>query len=224
MKKNINNMSEIDIINKIEQDPYFIEHIKNPTKEMKLLAVSVSGFSIQYIKDQDTDIQIEALKNHHLSFQYIKNPTLECCKLAISLDPDNIQWINNPSEELQLLAISKNIDSIDYIQKPTIKVVSLVIKNDPDLYHVYKNKYKKSKEILENSYIQGLINTTLRSSLWNHKNLYYFIDQTLLKLEFFSSLHLLHKFFIGNESIKKLITSHKKWKDDANLILEVIND
>lgn len=224
MKNKIKTMTEIDIINTIEQDPYFIEHIKNPTKEMKLLAVSISGFSIQYIKEQDTDIQIEALNNHHLSFQYIKNPTLNCCKLAISLDPDNIQWIKNPSEELQLLAISKNFYSIEYIKKPTIKVVSLIIKNDPDFYFIYKNKYKNSKEFLENSYIQGLINTTLRSSLWNHKNLYYFMEKTLLKISFFSSLHLLNKFFIGNEAIIKLIHNHKKWKDDANLILEVIND
>jgi hypothetical protein len=82
-----------------------IQHIKNPTERVQLLAITKVPSTIKYITNPSEAIQLAAV-----------------AKAAIS-----IQHIDNPTEKVQRLAIKQEGNAmIDYIKNPHPNVVKLV--------------------------------------------------------------------------------------------------
>lgn len=67
----------------VENKPYNMEYIKDPSEEVQLEAVKQWGYTIQYIKNPSEKVQLQAVRQDGGAIQYIKNPTEEILLKAI---------------------------------------------------------------------------------------------------------------------------------------------
>lgn len=65
----------------VSENGYKIKNIKNPSKELQLMAVKNRGTAIQFIKNPDEEVQIEALNKDPLALYYIDEPTKNVQKI-----------------------------------------------------------------------------------------------------------------------------------------------
>lgn len=67
----------------VENKPYNMEYIKDPSEEVQLEAVKQWGYTIQYINNPSEKVQLQAVRQDGGAIQYIKNPTEEILLKAI---------------------------------------------------------------------------------------------------------------------------------------------
>ncbi len=73
-----------ETIEKLQQDPFYIKNINNPTTEQQSLAVSLNGISIKYIQNPSTQIQKLAIDQYLYSIYHINNPPLEIIEYTLN--------------------------------------------------------------------------------------------------------------------------------------------
>ena len=122
----INPSKELQIA-AIQTDPSVIQFISNPSEKIQLLAITINPSTIRYISNPTKDVQLTAVKISPSVIQHIKAPSKDIILAAIERDFSVIKTIPNPSEELQLIAIKKNPEAIQYIKHPTIEAQLEVI-------------------------------------------------------------------------------------------------
>lgn len=66
-------MEESKAIEMIKRFPTIIENIKNPTDEMKLLAISKNGLVLKFIDNPTKEMQELAIENNVRAIQYIED-------------------------------------------------------------------------------------------------------------------------------------------------------
>ena len=135
----------------LNQNPYKIKELANPSEELQLIAIRKNPEVIQYIKHPTTKVQLEVIRTSQdrkliekVEMDMVKaNPEIiailpnpsEAIQLeAVKTDPSVISKIKDLSETIQLTAIQKSIYSIQNIPNPTPKVLFQAIKlssNDP---------------------------------------------------------------------------------------------
>ena len=71
--------------NRIKQNPWTLEFVKNQTDEMCLTAVKLNGYCLQFVKNQTDEIVSIACKQHPMAYELInqkEHPNLyQYCKL-----------------------------------------------------------------------------------------------------------------------------------------------
>ena len=127
----INPSKELQIA-AIQTDPSVIQFITNPSEKIQLLAITINPSTIRYIPNPTKDVQLTAVKINPSIIQHIKEPSKDIILAAIERDFSVIKHIPNPSEELQLIAIRKNPEAIQYIKHPTTEVQLEVIHTSQD--------------------------------------------------------------------------------------------
>jgi hypothetical protein len=107
-------MADLDVmlrtLEKVKEEPEFIEYIENPTEEMQLIAIK-------------NDI--------HISM--IENPTEKVQMEAIKKDIHTIEFIEEPTEEMMLFVLNEDISFFDTITNKTEKVIKELLKNKENL-------------------------------------------------------------------------------------------
>ena len=107
----------------VENKPYNMEYIKDPSEEVQLEAVKQWGYTIQYIKNPSEKVQLQAVRQDGGAIQYIANPTERVQLEAVRQSGSTIEYIDNPSEKVQLEAIKQNSYAIRYIKNPTEEIL-----------------------------------------------------------------------------------------------------
>lgn len=74
---------EEEQLDELEEDGTVIQYIKNPTKEMKVLAVKETIQAMNYIDDPSEEVQLEAIKKDPRILKNIKKPTEKVIRKAI---------------------------------------------------------------------------------------------------------------------------------------------
>ena len=70
------NIHDIEELKKVIKDnPIYIRNVEDPSEELKALAVSLKGNTIQYIINPSEELQLLAVKNDPMSVEYIKEPS-----------------------------------------------------------------------------------------------------------------------------------------------------
>jgi hypothetical protein len=116
----------------LQKNGMYLKNLIDPTKELRKIALTETGFAIKYIKnpsDEECQLAIQdegdlyALKHihnpsHHLLkkavqkngliIQIIKDPSEEICKLAVENIGYAIKFIPNPSEEVKKISALRN--------------------------------------------------------------------------------------------------------------------
>ena len=106
----------------------FLSKYKNPTKSAIITAfTNGEPYTILYIKDPSEEIKRIAITINPESISYINNPSEELQLLAVNRDPETIFRIENPTEKVQLLAIEKDPMLYYQIKNPTKKAKELLL-------------------------------------------------------------------------------------------------
>lgn len=87
--------SEEDKINTLKTDGSYLKYIKNPTEEMKKIAVQQNGYAIKFISNPSNELIEIAIRQQPSNSMYIENPTKEQIELMISIDPMSIRYIRS---------------------------------------------------------------------------------------------------------------------------------
>lgn len=105
------------------------EHI---TEELSMLAVSVNGLVLKYVKDEykTDDVCNSAIMQNGNAIEFVPNPTDEQYKVAIEVTPYAIQFMKKPSLELCISAIKKDMSVLKYINNPPEELYLEVVKLD----------------------------------------------------------------------------------------------
>ena len=114
----------------IKEDPFRIDEIENPSKELQIIAIKKNPFAIIGIKNPSLFIQIMAVKK----------------------SPDVIINIKKPYEQVQLIAINSNksyFDLIDFPTKNVKKIIKEYIKNFRGNNYLLKSQFPDCTKKLE---------------------------------------------------------------------------
>ena len=112
-------MDTAKYLNMIQNNPYVIERIENPTEEMKLLAVQTNGLALQYIPHPSQAVQEAAVANTPRAIQFLENPPETLLLQAVQHGWNNLAYIKHPSEVLIQAALQQSGWAIKYIGQPT---------------------------------------------------------------------------------------------------------
>lgn len=158
---------------------------------------------IQYLTEE---LQIAHLKKDGHLIQYIPNPSEIAQLTAIENDSSSLKYIKNPSEAVQLEAVSRNGYMIEFIPNPSEQVQLMAVTRNMTSISLINNP---------NSKVQAMAIQNINDPFIANTFMIYGFDKIN------DPLVLLNLYKKTNDSrIKK----SKHWKDDANLIIEVINE
>ena len=108
--------TEEEQLEAINENPYNIVYIKNPSEEMKLESVKQDGCSIAFIKNPSEKVQLEAVQQDGSAIEFIKNPSEKIKLKAVEVDGCAISYIKNPSEEIIKIAILNGANKNDLMR------------------------------------------------------------------------------------------------------------
>ena len=148
----------------VENDPFSIGSIRNPSEKIQLLAVQQEPRSIGEIKEPTPKAQIMAVEKNSGVITLIDSPCEEAQRIAVREDPfalsliktsENvqieavkgnptaIQYIDNPTEKVQLAAVEKNPHAILYIENPSEEVQLAAVQQDGNYIQTISNPSDK---------------------------------------------------------------------------------
>lgn len=78
----------------LAKDGSYLAYIKEPTYEMKKVAVEQNGFALKYISDPDTELIALAIAKSPTSSQYVQNTTEEIVSFILDTDPSCIRYMS----------------------------------------------------------------------------------------------------------------------------------
>ena len=125
------NWAKKTYLRKIEMSlDYDIENIRyyygELPKETQLKVVNEdSYYAIQHIKNPSEEVQLVAVNKDYYAIQHIENPSERVQLVAVNLKPRTIRYIENPTERVQIAAVNNYRYAIQYIENPSEKVVAL---------------------------------------------------------------------------------------------------
>jgi hypothetical protein len=123
----------------IDDDPFLIANIDNPSEELQLYALN-RNFSV---------------------FKYIKNPTEKVIEKALELDSNNLVYVQNPTSEQISIAIKDNYDlAVDIAPKLTKDQIFNIIKDDDTYFPLF---YNKVPEIFDLQFFKKCLKPKLNS-------------------------------------------------------------
>lgn len=125
----IKNPSEEIKMFAIDMYPYSLEYIKDPSYEMQKRAIMKCGRVIKFVPNPSEELQLIAINDDWGNIECIINPAKFVLRKVIEISPRAIKYIKNPSEEIQMLAVmNDNIDNvIQFIEKPISEVQKLAV-------------------------------------------------------------------------------------------------
>lgn len=129
--KGLKDVSEESVlIQAIQDDPSYIQHLENPTEAVQLMAVKKNGCMIQYIKNPSVATLGEALKTCPTALKLLKNLTDEQIKLGIKSHPEGIEYLESPGDELMALAFNNGYfsEEIAHIDEENMKILPQILR------------------------------------------------------------------------------------------------
>ncbi len=72
-----------DYMREIKRNGLFLQHMKEQTDEICLIAVNNDGLALKYVKEQTEEICTEAVKENGLAIQYVKEIFMKTVKFYI---------------------------------------------------------------------------------------------------------------------------------------------
>lgn len=210
-------LKEKEIIEKLKENPWSIEHIENPTEEMCLYVVSKAWNALKYIKEPSCDVIKKAIESKGWAIQFVKDPSLELQKLAVEKDYDSIKYIKNPTTEVQVISVKKDWSALKFIENPSEEAEIEGIKNNEEAMRYIKvteekiNKYIKininiAKYLSEEelNQIEAIIREEIASEEVDDKYMLNFLQCDAFK---FDKVKYVYKY--GSMKAKTILLDHK---------------
>lgn len=125
---NFFNIKEKKNIKMVEQDPFAIKYIDNPSEKVQLTVIEQKPHNIIYIKNPSERVQLAAVRNDSSSIECIDFPTEKVQLMAVKENPYDIRYINHPTKKVQLLAVREAPITIKSIANPATETYIIPLK------------------------------------------------------------------------------------------------
>lgn len=112
-------------IYQLAKNGLLLQHVKNQTPEMCMVAVKQNVSALQFVKDQTYDICMEAIKKNWTALQYIKNPTIDLELEAVRRHPNALYLIKNRT--IEMLYEAMKCDRFDLLKQNDLKTIAQYI-------------------------------------------------------------------------------------------------
>jgi membrane carboxypeptidase/penicillin-binding protein len=93
-------MSYENVLRNIRINPTFIKRIDKQTAEICNLGVSIDPYVIRYVKDQNNEICLKALRQNYCFIEFIYNTDRSFIEEAIKIDPGLVLSMRKDQVEL----------------------------------------------------------------------------------------------------------------------------
>jgi len=123
----------------VSYNPYTIEYIKNPSRELQLIAVNKNILLFKYVQDPSPELQLKAVSAIGDYIRYIDNPSHQVQMAAVKQDAGALKYIDNPSHQVQMAAVTNNGNAISIIDNPSLDLQMAAVKSYPDSIKYIKN-------------------------------------------------------------------------------------
>ena len=142
-----NNMSEEEQIQAVKEDPWKIDYIKNPSRDVLITAIKEDPYVLSHINfilndmspELKQELQSIAVKQNGFAVSCIDNPSEEIQLMAILQKPGAIKYIKHPSEEVQLAAVRREPMVIGMMPYASEEVQIIAVEEFPAVIHWIKN-------------------------------------------------------------------------------------
>jgi len=148
----VNNPTDNQIKNALKGQ-YSIKYIKNPTEEMKEIAVKSDERDLKYIENPSEELQLMAVNEDAQLIKYIKNPTQKVINKVWNSDNQHrgreeaIKFFESPTEEMKLEAVKKTGEAIRHIKNPTEEMKLEALKQNGNAIRHIKNPTREMQLI-----------------------------------------------------------------------------
>lgn len=125
----------------IQNNPFAIQYVPEPTEEVCLAAVRRSGMTVRCITRPSKEVCIEAVRERPEALSAVLQQTPEICIEAVKKWPTALHYVLNYSPEIDLAAVRANGSSIALIpaERQTAEVCEQAIRNRPDVIKYVKH-------------------------------------------------------------------------------------
>ena len=139
--RNIELMSGSKFLEFVKKDPYCIEHIKNQTEEMQLLAVNHSGYLLRHCANPSLNVIMIGIKKAPYSIKYL---TIDENMLydLVKNDPSLIEHTNELPEGIYCEVLKKNGMLLKHINKQTQLLCDIAFENNIESFRFVKKQFK----------------------------------------------------------------------------------
>lgn len=102
-------LTEVEVMERIKQEPSLICYVTKQTEKMCELAVSIDGMCLRYVNRQNNNICEIAVTENGLAIKYVLKQTPLIRKLALKENSNAIHYVKNlDAEEYKLIQRQKN--------------------------------------------------------------------------------------------------------------------
>ena len=137
----------LDVFDSRARDAGYYPLIKNPSKELQLMALSMDPEGLKLIENPSEDLQLAAIYNRIHYIKFINNPTEKVQLRVVSNHGELIKYIKNPSEKVQLVAAAESAWALKHIKNPSMEMQLAALKNDGYAIKFIKNPSEEMKLI-----------------------------------------------------------------------------
>jgi len=123
----------------VSYNPYTIQHIKNPSRELQLIAANKNIVLFKYVQNPSPELQLKAVSANGDYIRYIDNPSHQVQMAAVKQDAGALKYIDNPSHQVQMVAVTNNGNAIAIIDNPSLDLQMAAVKSYPDSINRIKN-------------------------------------------------------------------------------------
>jgi hypothetical protein len=188
----------------IRSYPAVISKIKNPSKELQLIAIDEDWQSLIFIKKPTAETIERSIEvSRGWIIRYIEKPSedikIKCLKKSKGAI---FSLIKRPSDYLVKLALFEDFDNIIHIKNPKIIHWDLMMESHPYRKGQWYERWRNFRDLIENEKL----------------NLNYKIIEYLLNVIIPSKVRLDYI-----EQFSNILKRHPKYKNNAQIVLESFN-
>lgn len=115
--------------------------------------IQFDSWSIKFMKNQDYELSLLAVKNRGDVLKYIINKTYDICLAAVNENPLALEFVDNKFKSIELLklAVSKNGLALEFIEEnlQNNSIVLIALKQNLQAYKLIKIKNQQSDKICD---------------------------------------------------------------------------
>lgn len=113
-----------------EQTPEMcIAAVKRKVLEDYFVEIGLDDYDLKFVKEQTTEICIEAVRSNFKALEFVKEQTPELCLEAVRNDGNALRYVKEQTTELCLGAVSNCSWALKYVKEQTPEICIEAVKN-----------------------------------------------------------------------------------------------